>query len=47
MEELFTTIGKLYVELANMQKYISLLQAQLQEKDKKIANLQQAKDSDE
>lgn len=40
MEELFTTIGKLYVELTNMQKYIELLQSQLKEKDKKISELQ-------
>lgn len=40
MEELFTIIGKLYVELANMQKYIELLQSQNKEKDKKISELQ-------
>jgi len=40
MEELFTVIGKLYVELANMQKYIELLQSQIKDKDKRILELQ-------
>ena len=40
MEELFNIIGKLYVEVINMQKFIELLQAQNKEKDKKIAELQ-------
>jgi hypothetical protein len=40
MDELFTIVGKLYVELINMQKYIELLQAQIKEKDKRINELQ-------
>jgi len=40
MDETFTIIGKLYVELLNMQKYIELLQGQMKEKDKKISELQ-------
>jgi len=40
MDEMFTVIGKLYVELINMQKYIELLQSQNKEKDKRISELQ-------
>ncbi len=42
MDELFTVIGKLYVELINMQKYIELLQGQVKEKDKRLSELQSA-----
>lgn len=47
MDELFTNIGKLYVDVLNMQKYIELLQSQLKEKDKKIAELQSKSDINE
>lgn len=40
MDELFIIIGKLYTELANMQKYIEVLQSQNKEKDKRILELQ-------
>jgi hypothetical protein len=40
MDELFLIIGKLYVELTNVQKYIELLQSQNKEKDKRISELQ-------
>jgi hypothetical protein len=42
MDEAFTIIGKLYVEILNMQKYIELLQGQIKEKDKKVSELQSA-----
>lgn len=40
MDELFSMIGKLYVELINMQKYIETLRTEIKEKDNKIAELQ-------
>lgn len=40
MEELLTIIGRLYVELNNMQKYIENLQSQIKDKDKKITEIQ-------
>lgn len=47
MDELFTHIGKLYVDVLNMQKYIELLQSQLKEKDKKIAEMRPQPDLNE
>lgn len=47
MDELFTIVGKLYVELINMQKYIELLQGQIKEKDKRIGELQSANNINE
>lgn len=40
MDELFSIIGKLYVELINMQKYIETLRGQIKEKEEKLAELQ-------
>ena len=39
MEELYTIIGKLYTDISQAQKYISLLQNELKEKDKVIAEI--------
>lgn len=47
MEELFSHIGKLYVDVLSMQKYIELLQSQLKEKEKKISELQSKSDINE
>lgn len=47
MEELFNIIGKLYVELYNMQKYIETLQKSIQDKDKKISELLSGKEINE
>lgn len=40
MDELFTLIGKLYVDLVQTQKFIDNLQKQIQTKDNEIAALQ-------
>lgn len=39
MEELYLTIGKLYVDILHAQKYIEALQANIKEKDSTIADL--------
>lgn len=39
-EQLYTLIGKLYVEALNGQKVIELLQQKVEEKEKKIQELQ-------
>jgi hypothetical protein len=41
MDELFTVIGKLYVDLYHVQKYMEALQQQLKEKDNDILLLKQ------
>lgn len=41
MEELFNIIGKLYVDLYNMQKLLERLQQQLKDKDSEIIKLKQ------
>mgnify|MGYP001191905423 FL=1 len=38
-EQLFTIIGKLYVEALNSQKVVELLQNRIQEKDEQIQEL--------
>tara|TARA_B100001939_G_C16744248_1_gene531090 strand:- start:368 stop:520 length:153 start_codon:yes stop_codon:yes gene_type:complete len=38
-EQLFTIIGKLYVEALNSQKIVELLQNRIQEKDEQIQEL--------
>lgn len=38
-EQLFTIIGKLYVEALNSQKVVELLQNRIQEKDTQIQEL--------
>lgn len=40
MDELFTLIGRLYVDLVQSQKYIESLQKQIQSKDQEISTLQ-------
>lgn len=40
MEEIFTIIGKMYVDLVQSQKIISELQKQLEEKNKDSSGLQ-------
>lgn len=39
MEELFTIIGRLYVEMYHAQKYIETVQTQLKDKDTEIISL--------
>lgn len=41
MDELFTIIGKLYVDLYHTQKYIEGVQQQLKDKDSDIVSLRQ------
>jgi hypothetical protein len=38
MEELYTIIGKMYVEIINMQKYIELLRSQNSSKEESNKN---------
>jgi CHASE3 domain sensor protein len=40
MDELFTLIGKLYVDLVQSQKYIDSLQKQIQVKDQELSTIQ-------
>jgi hypothetical protein len=40
MDELFTLIGKLYVDLVQTQKFIENLQKQIQSKDNEISAMQ-------
>jgi hypothetical protein len=47
MDELFNIIGKLYVDLYNMQKVIEMLQKQIKDKDLEIQNLKQSRTKDE
>lgn len=46
-DELFSTIGRLYIDIYNAQKYIDILQKQLQEKDKEIQELRKLNTKDE
>lgn len=39
MDELFSVIGRLYVDMTHAQKYIENLQTQLKEKDGEVINL--------
>jgi len=39
MDELYAIIGRLYADLVQAQKYISLLQGDIKDKDKVIAEL--------
>jgi hypothetical protein len=41
MDDLFIIIGKLYVDMHNMQKILEHLQKQAQEKDSEIIKLKQ------
>lgn len=47
MDELFNIIGKLYVDMYNMQKLLELLQKQLKDKDSEILQLKQARNKDD
>lgn len=47
MEDLFNIIGKLYVDIYNIQKVIERLQQQLKEKDSEIIKLKQTRTKDE
>jgi len=47
MDELFNIIGKLYVDLYNMQKVLEMLQKQVKDKDLEIQNLKQIRTKDE
>lgn len=47
MEELFNIIGKLYVDLYNMQKVLESLQKQLRDKESEIQELKKLKDRNE
>lgn len=40
MEEIFTIIGKMYIDIVQSQKAITELQKQLEDKDKEISSLQ-------
>lgn len=41
MDELFNIIGKLYVDIYNTQKVLSMMKEQLLEKEKEIRNLKE------
>jgi hypothetical protein len=47
MDELFTIIGKLYTDIYNAQKFIEVLQQQIQDKNKEILELKKPRKSDE
>lgn len=47
MEELFNIIGKLYVDIYNMQKLLERLQQQLKDKDSELMKLKQTRTKDE
>lgn len=46
-EELFNIIGRLYVDIYNTQKYLEILQKQIQDKDTIIKDLKKVSDQDE
>jgi hypothetical protein len=47
MDDLFITIGKLYVDISSMQKVLEMLQKQLKEKDSEILELKKSRIKDE
>ena len=47
MDEIFTLIGKLYLDSYNSQKVIELLQQQIKEKDQTIQDLTGLQNKDE
>jgi hypothetical protein len=47
MDELFNIIGKLYVDLYNLQKVIEMLQKQIKDKDLEIQSLKKTRIKDE
>lgn len=46
-EELFNIIGRLYVDIYNTQKYLEILQKQIQDKDNTIKDLKKVSPQDE
>lgn len=46
-EELFNIIGRLYVDIYNTQKYLEILQKQIQDKDNTIKDLKKVSSQDE
>ena len=46
-DELFNMIGRLYVDIYNTQKYLEMLQKQIQEKDNTIQDLRKVSVQDE
>lgn len=46
-EELFSIIGRLYVDIYNTQKYLEILQKQIQDKDNTIKDLKKVSSQDE
>lgn len=46
-EELFNIIGRLYVDIYNTQKYLEILQKQIQDKDNIIKDLKKVSSQDE
>ena len=46
-DELFNIVGRLYVDIYNTQKYIEILQKQIQDKDSQIQELQNIRSKDE
>jgi hypothetical protein len=47
MDELFSIVGKLYVDIYNMQKLLERLQQQLKDKDSEILKLKQTRNKDD
>jgi hypothetical protein len=47
MDEIFTLIGKLYVDSYNSQKVIEILQQQIKDKDKELEELRHLRGKDE
>jgi hypothetical protein len=47
MDELFAIVGKLYVDLYNLQKVLEMLQKQVKDKDLEIQNLRKTRTKDE
>jgi hypothetical protein len=47
MEDLFNIIGKLYVDINNMQKVLESLQKQLRDKDSELQGLKKLKENNE
>ena len=47
LEDIFSIVGKLYVDVYNTQKIIEILQQQIKEKDQEIYRLNQSKDNNE
>lgn len=46
-DELFNIIGRLYIDIYNTQKYIEVLQKQIQDKDNIIKDLKKVSSQDE